>query len=56
MGGKHQSVQWDKTPVRAVYQQNKNRLRDMHAADVYCYLDCWLSVTIKDAAAAWVKL
>ena len=29
----------------AVYQHKKTFVRDLHAADVRYYLDCWLGVT-----------
>ena len=49
-------MQWKKTIVPAVYQQIKFRVRDLHAAGACYYLDCWLGVTIKDIAAAWLTL
>ena len=47
MGRKQQSVQ---------FINIKSWVRDLHAADAYYRIDYWLSVTIKDIAAAWVKL
>ena len=45
-----------KATVHAVYQRMKFWVRDLHAANVCHYLDCWLGVTIKDIAAAWLTL